>query len=488
MMKLDFLGTHLTTLRLTSLILQETGTYNPMFLRPYNMHVDTHTSNLITNRVIEFGQGRITGNLLAGVGAHVITPQAAPEAQILIPNNWDTPRIRFMLEVCCDFQVSQRLYYIQGYTSHHGVLIDGHGNIQIDPQMEFIINSIIGVTMTEIPTPMGPQRRPMVSESVHILDDPNWAGHMNSHLTYLMRPQDVFGGLQTSYMNTHGMVLDTRGIASRQPARSNRGNNIPTEYLAKIVDSNLRSKDQAGFNTKATDALTLAKEMVTEAPLSENPFIHRISDLTTVGVTNRFRFGTLEQIDPNINNVLKLTVINHQALTPLHQIGQTAYWEGTDRVTQAATILTQAVPAMMMELMISKLHFTSTNHADGCQMYTAIVDAKSLAAVDLTRNYDIFKHRFENEVMLDLTWGNQVGYTLQMQVDLFGETWISLGLDANPPMDFVVPSFADHLFVPVLTTNKDRLDFIVNDFEELLRHNGEGMRDMGPLPILRSPI
>jgi len=119
----------------------------------------------------------------------------------------------------------------------------------------------------------------------------------------------------------------------------------------------------------------------------------------------------------------------------------------------------------MMDLMINKIFFRSTNHDIGGIMNTVIIDAKSITNADLTQNFELFKRRLEKEILFDITYGNQDLYMLEMNIDLFGETTISLSVGNSPMTVFSTPSFCDSLMTPVITTNKDNFNALIHDFD-----------------------
>ena len=463
-------GKHAVSMRIGRLIMQETGTYNPHFQRSYQTYMDGDILNGITRRIDEFGSGKITGSLLSGVVGNVITPSPTPQGEIYIPNGWSEKRIRFLLELHCDYNIgTQMVYYLQGYTTYPGVTNTGH----VAPDMEFVVNSLIGVTRVNQVTPLGIIAKDMISESSQVLSDPNWQSPSQGNSMFMMRPQDIFRGMQTQYMQSSYAGadvshFDARSMLRREATRSSRVNNLPTNYVAKVIDGYCVGTDLAAYGQSDKDIVAASVEHVFETPLAENPFIRFISDRKGMGITNRFYFGDLEILDPNVSNVTNYTVTGQTQLTQVHHAGQTAYWNASDRETVVATVLSHAIPALMMELMISKVTFRSTNHDIGGNINTVIIDAKSLTNADLTRNFEIFKQRFEREVLFDITFGNQEPILLEMTVDLFGETWISISLGNSPMCQYCTASFCDNLLVPVIAGNKNMYDTVVSDFDHLV--------------------
>lgn len=456
----------ITNINVTRLVMQETGAYNPIYSRPYETDLNSTGLNLIAKRVEEFGGGKISGALLSGATCNIIAPSATAFQQVGIAGGWGDRRIRFMMEVqCLSSMGSMTIYYFQGYTNYTGV--SNTGNVATD--MEFTINSFIAVNRITQMTPMGMQVKDIVAESAHLLADGNWSGPYSGTAQYLMRPQDIFSGMHSAYLsNDQGATLDGRPLLKKEPSRSSRNNNLPANYIARIIDGYQVGQQLAEYGQGNQDILTRARTEVFEHPVYDNPFIRLISDGRSNGITNRFFFSDLERIDPGVKSVTNYMVLGATQSATLHQPGLTAYWTGSDRETVVATIISHAVPAIMMDLMISKIILRSTNHDLGGQMSTVIIDAKSLTTADLTRNFEIFKQRLEREVIYDFTFGNQEAYTLDITVDLFGETWISISLASGPVFQFVTPSFCDNLFTPVLASNREQYNAMIQDFETII--------------------
>lgn len=469
----DFNPRSVRSMRIAKVILQETGTYNPLFNRPYQTHVNDVTMDETIRRIDEFDRQAITGKMLVGIAGNILKPSATPGSEIAIPNGWNERRIRFVIEVHVEFSTgSTMLYYLQGYTDYPGVTLQG----AVAPDMQFIVNSIIGVSRTTIPTPAGMQTRDIVSESSQLLAD-NFGGYGGfQQQQFSMRPQDVFNGIQSQYLSSYtenpGNIMDTRSMIRREPLRSTRSNNVAASFMARVLDANQMGHQLSQYGQDDRDILSQSRFHVAEPPIHENIVIRTLSEMTGSFAKNRFTFSEFERLDPNVCNVTNyhapgamMQVSNH---LPVHQTGATEYWTGSDIVTQTATVLSNAVPALMMDLLISNVTFMSTNHTIGCVQDTRLVNAISLSSADMRQNYEVFRRRVESELLFDLTFGNQEAYTLNMTCDMFGETWIELSFAGYPSTQFVVPSFCDTLYAPVVTSNKDSFDVLVNDFNTLL--------------------
>lgn len=463
---------------ITRLVMQETGTYNPMFSRPFTTDMNGGASSAIAARVGEFGLKGVQPAALGNAALNFMKPSATPGSEILIPYGWQERRVRFVMEIVVDYSTGTRMsYFLQGYTDFPGVSQNGH----IAPDMTFIINSLVGVSKIMMTTPYGVQAVDKVVESSQILVE-NRHSPMAPHADrYMMRPQDVFVGMHSSYLRNSYQVddqadfMDSRILMRTEPVQSNRSNNVSSNYIAKVVDANTMGRELVGFGQDDADILTRSRgyAMGNEKSLLDNPVIRRLSELSGgMGVKNTFTFGDFERLDMNVRNVTDFITMGGAmqvgSITPIHQTGQTEYWVGSDLVTQQATILSQSIPALMMELLISNVSFVSTNHTIDCQMDTRLVHAMTLTSADLRQNYDLFVRRLEMEILNPMCFGGQESYTLDMRVDMFGETWINLSIGGTPPTQFVIPSFCDTLCSPVVTQDHNRFETLVHDFDMLL--------------------
>ncbi len=450
--------------------MQETGTYNPQFLRPYVTSFDGPTVDNVTERIVSAGAGRIDPSVLSGITSSFITPSPTPEAIIPIVNGWNEKRIRFLMEVEAQFQTGGSCKsYIQGYTDFPGIT----ANQSIAQDMNFYINSIVTTKITNEFTPSGLKRMETVADNSHLLSSNSWNGVSQPGQQKLMRPQDVFCNMQTSHLpniydSDQNSVLDGRTILRTEAVKSSRTNGLAANYATKIIDGYVVGAAVSDYGQNEMNILNRSKQEVAELRAGEDPFLSALASVTNYGISNHFKYSDVAKIDPNVDNVTNYTMMGSTQLSSIHSVGQTANWHGSDITTVSATVLSQSVPALMMELMLSRLVFKSTNHDIQGRINTAIIDARSFANIELSQLLNVFKSRLLTEILNNITSSNHISYMLEMRVDLLGETWIELSIDNNPPVVYVTPSFCDSLFVPVVTSNVSTIQNLTNDFSNLV--------------------
>lgn len=468
----DFGMRRILKFQIAKLLMIETGTYNEMYYRPYTTTITPYTMEDICNRVIQSGSGKVSGTVLAGAAQNILSPSATHQGLIDIPSGWRERRIRFILEAHCEFTLgSPLIYYIQGYTSYPGV---NPSTGSIAPDMEFIINSIETVVNTTLLTPVGVQSGSLMTESFQVLADNKWNGPFGPNNRYSMRPCDIFTGMQTAYYNgamdyvADVSFKDYRCVVKKEPMKSNRMNNIPVNYIGRVLEGYNNGISMADFGQGDKDIITMAKDSTYETPIGENPIIRMLGDIKGVGIVNRFYYGDLERLDPNVRNVTNFTVFGDAQRTTIPEAGSTEYWNGSDRTTVVATMLSSSIPAIMASLMLTKVTFRSTNHSVDGVPVTTIIDARSLITGDISRMCNAFKWRLHNEVINDMTYNNQELYFLDMDINIFGDTSMRIGLGGSQAVDYVVPTFCDTLFSPVLAPRKEVYEMVVHDFDTLV--------------------
>ena len=84
-------------LKLKRFQMWETGTYNRQWRRPYNTKIDGQTLKVLNERLQNYTN--FTPAALSGIANQFISPSTQPELLVPIKNDWNTPRIRFMMEI-----------------------------------------------------------------------------------------------------------------------------------------------------------------------------------------------------------------------------------------------------------------------------------------------------------------------------------------------------------------------------------------------------
>ena len=479
-------------LTVNKLLLQETGTYNPLHFRPYQTHIDGQTLDTIVARA-ESSVGSISNpSIFSGISSSVVSPSGTPGQQISIPYGWAERRIRFILELSLENNFNGvELLYFQGYTNYSGVTMSG----AVDPMMEFILNSYMRVTRTTMYTANGLQYVDRVTDSGQVINGMLMTENVSmvtpgyEHGVYTLRPQDVFVGISSIQVTEQyeaygrGAINDSRVAKTSDTQLSSRTNNIPTNYISKILGSYQTAADSQMYGHDTKNTINRAHEVSFEhdSRTKDNPFIRALSVCRGGGPNSLravFTARELESIDPMLSQKTQYVALTPVARSFLPQIGQAAHWSASDRETVLATMLSTSVPALMMELMISKIHVRTTNNTIGAKFETFIIDAKSISNADMSKMYGIFIQRLERELLFDMTFGSQEIVMLDMMLDMMGESSINISVNGSPTVLYQTPSFCDSLLAPVTTTSKDNYFQLCNDFGMIFNNMSSAVSDL----------
>lgn len=474
-------------IEIKKLIIQETGTYDDFYARPYSLTLSPYAINQVSDTLYNtMNSDNITGRALAGKTTDMLAPTAAPEKMVNIPYGWETRRLKFSMEVHEKRGGSVFIYHFQGYTDQPGITASGY----IDPEMLFVINSYTRIVRTLINTDYGTTLSDRVVESCNII---NTEGYLtgNGATGYGLRPQDVFTGASHQNMveglrnvNPENVVYDTRLDFDTDYKVSRRNNNIPTSYLSNILKNYRKSIDtvECSFG-EFNDAYNEGRWSSQEPEFGRIPFIRSLAATQGLVSTTTFKIGDLEKIDATVSHRVAYNRISQDNYGMLPYRGQMQHWLGQDRTTQVATILTNAIPGLMSQLGLTYINFSTTNEDEFGVITTIITNIMDLTGEDLTMKANSFKFILENEILRDISFNFEESFRINVNSHLYGDTMLSISLNGEAPVDYAAPTFCDSLMAPTLTYNRRAHDTYVHEFVNLLNNVGNVRPAPGQIQI-----
>lgn len=452
----------------------ETGTYNPLFSRNYTLNSSVSTVsdmvNSLSDRVSQ-SMCSVTPDLVAGVSSNLISQSPEVGPMLSIPNGWDLPRFRYNMRVRVDLTSGlHEIYDVQGYSEYLDV---SHTN-RIDPNMKMYINSITRVS--EYQDQFG--QTSLTSSGSSQIVNGAIAATPNSSGVFTMRPRDVLTEIQWQYLQEDAgtTYLDGRANITGKATGSTRTNAVPAIYLSELLGNWLDTvRDNDIANDKAVVSGTLNR--LQENFYEENKLIRELVRVQGIGNGGYFTMATLSMLDKTfeINSALMSNRLNVMLLGGATNqdtvtIGAGSNWNGRDIEAIWASSLAQSVPAIMSRYFVGKFAFTSTNMTIHGDFVTETVNMKS--ANQALMNIQVARslcRDVENLVMKDLTMNNLIKYNLSGEFDCYGDTKIVLGIEGRPPQTFFMPSFADSISTPVLTSDKRNLSNLALGMESVVR-------------------
>jgi len=472
-------------IRVVRFIIHETGTYNEQYRRPYVSQLTPQGLNQILETAIQ--SPRINAGIFSGLSNQVVAPSATYESAIQIPGGWGERRMKFMMHLEVRYKTGGTVQeVVTGWSETPAGAVSIYGTL--DPNTVFRINNTMIIRQQMMNTPYGNQMQSSITDCSHVLSDDTWSGIRNNNPKQLMmRPIDIFSGIMTSglqdELNSVGSY-DGSITLSNLATKSRRTNTISTNYLSDIIRNYTNASHQLGVGDDGTgnmDILSTAQGYAKEMSSARDPFMETIASMTGGAVTNTFTLTDIERLDPNAPNNTKYIKQSTTDKAMAHQAGQTQHWAGSDLHTHVATILSNAVPSIMMNHLITKIAFVSTNMDITGNLDTRIADLNGFVQnVDMSPHAQAFIAKLENEVLKDIIQNYQIGIGIQMQVDLLGDTWIKLNIN-NEEIDFVTPSFCDAVLVPVLTQNPQTSQQLAGDFKTLLDNISDYQSNYSPV-------
>ncbi len=451
------------------LLIKDTGTYEEQYRRPYTAEFTGHTASVFQEKLA--GVSKYTPSALSGIAEYFVHPTADFESKVLIPNGWGEKRMRFIMEIEHTWNMGATVsMVVLGYTTHVGVTHAGN----IDMNMEFYVNSILELKYANRHTPLGNQVIAQVNDSSHVFANNDWNDIYTSQKDNTMRPSDIFTLMDRTQCGSLGdNCFDARIAVTRNAIKSKRSNCLPSNYAAGILQSyNAANLTSGQMGAAEASVLESARGYAGESLASQDPFLVAVAHIREAGIGNVFTFQDLLRLDPNIARPEVTQVrfnVPTQRMQP-HHTGQTQHWGGTDTETLVATSLTQSVPGLLMETALAFIWFKATNYTLTNAAEIIPIDVKQFGSGDNTAPIDSFFYRLENEVLRGISKNNQMSYMLEMRVDLLGETWVSIAVNGGPSVDYVTPSFADALLVPVITSNDQHAVGVASNFDTLIHH------------------
>lgn len=447
----------------------DTGTYNPMYHRPYTTNADGQSMGILAD--MTRGGQQVSAATVARVASSIISPTTAGERLAVIDNGFDTARFRFLMDITINSGGGTRIRKIlTGYTDHPGATHTG----AIDPHMCMYVNNVITMRETQIGTAHGIQTATNVSGVDQILMG-RYSDYVQGDRDYTLRPEDVYRSMQlpaliNQYAQVHNVVNATSTFMGGPLAKAKRSNYNPAQYVSKMLkaDQQARAISEGGTDT-LDDVYENASALISEGTVREDQVLVWFSNQSDYHQSGFITWGQLLGVCPHLDSVTKILKYGGVHAKSLgHTVGQTEHWHGQNRETLIATQLSTSIPSMLMEGLIGFCAFTFTNETVTMEPVMEIqYEPMPMCLVDnydIRQSLDAFRIRFLVELANGITCNNEIGVSIFVVCDVYGDTKITVRVNSQPPVDFVSPTFADQTFSPLITGVYGALERAAADF------------------------
>lgn len=477
-------------------ILTQTGTYQEQAIRPF-------TTTIGPEHVAALEQSTMGGQnvgvaAVQSVASSVIRPNATVEGASSIIEGWNSRRFRFLMVVeeqhpFATNDRTRRVYF--GYTDHCDASVN-----HLDPNMRIYFNSETVIQDAVRTGPNGPIVETMVLSSNQIVSPVNNAGRIKSSYyatpsTYLLRPEDTFlhGGAThvADNLRASGILngdishhIDTRSLVGEggDYKYSQRRHTIPSRYLSESLKGFKHAVKEASLDRDFDHGMDRelmfneASSYVASPDITANTFFAILRDQAGFMEKGFITLSELNAIFPETSeryDVTKYALDDGRGIRRVSFVEDSEHWSGSDNITLAACTLGQVIPAVMMDNFIRSISFAATNgHGLGQfaiefhpHMLRSVVDGLQMAPY-----LQEFERRLIFDALVPLTYNNQVGFQVSMACDLAGESVIDIAMDGEPIRRYVVPTFTDSLFTPIITQSQDRQSTMASDLMFLIEN------------------
>lgn len=468
----------------------ESGTYNPVYMRPYETHYDEQIAQNYYNETQ--GGTKIVPAAFSNISSSILRPAAVHCGDITIDNGWNERRMSFIIEVAIPdtFGGSSKNVVLTGYTNHTDV---GRITNAFDENMRLYINTSTVITTLTQRMPNGTlAERKAIVDSSHLLNSTimnnirTTAAMQNAYqdnTLWYATPSNVINEMSNMYLtngNTSiGMygnneIMDFRQRTSEKDVkRSKRENTIPTAYLSKIlrgVNDNLTNMEM-GIGEDEHLALTNASMAVREEQATIDPLIVELSIHTGYSEYGYVTWRELRSIIPNLDaNTTYSTRASNVVQTniPDAESGNFQNWQGVSYETGIANSISQLVPAMMTTCMLGSLTFVFSNDNPTLAPTVRVTSGQvMIPGIPFQSMAQMFETRFLSEVAPMITDQGRTLVNLMVQSGLGTETFINISRNGEPDVPFCAPTFCDSLYTPILSPSQQNLTNMASDLQNI---------------------
>lgn len=468
----DHLGTIPTSnpslqfhVEIVDLILQETGTYNDHYNRPYKAVMSEDNINSILSSVIQ-------NNLQAGAG---IFASVAPEVLdiqgrvdstnlIHIPHGWGETRLRFMLQVRempIKFPGSVFYTFLQGFTESKDVSMQ---TSQINPDMKFFVNSWVRIQEYTEQTPNGPKKIQRVQNSAQAINGMLVADQTGLQQTKYMRPMDLIGKVQAD-VDTElrsGDVFDVRNtnLGGGNTAFNSYQNNTASHYLSRLMTPMAQAIQGIGVGNGHQGPIDTAVSFAAglEPSINDSPFLMLLNrQLQTIGGAT-FSMNELALLDPSVGTRTHLRPVDARFQGALSARGRTAGWDSSTSETILATKLVNSIPGFMWTCYLGMISLTITNGMPGGRAETRVHMLRPITNIAPPEYVSKFLMELESMIARDISYNNQLIFNVDINASIIGDIELHVSINGGAKVTFNAPAFGAGILNPVYTRDMESFD------------------------------
>lgn len=459
-------------MKIVKVLFMEIGANDQMFMRPFKANVDgeelAHLQDVTRNGT------NLTAAALSSVAADIMRPSATVSNSVDIVNGLSNGRLVFMMEVEWPAQAGTVMVeYLTGYTDEVGINAT-FGKHTYNPNMRLYFNNVIRGVRREDRNGFASRYSVRVRDSHQIISG-EYAPEINNlhNVPHLMRPQDVFTNVSMNECKAlvMGDVYDTRSTHGADKLQvSDRRNNIPSSYLSRLLNvwndhSDRDHRDEASMFSSMASVVAEPSVIKLRAisALATTTDLRRGGSVTWQELKNADELGQLEA------RTTAALALSRETRGNLSYVGQGQHWRGNDHHTIIATSISQSVPGIMSQLLLTAVEFSATNMTlDGTwQVTMENWESFNDDQYQVIEQVKMFQQRMISDLLQGVSANGLMTMALRCSFDVMAQTMIEVDFDGEV-VPFHAPSFCDGLFSNIRAPGTDALDDLSTGIHKLM--------------------
>ena len=455
---------------IVSLTLQETGTYDDQFSRPYQTHAqDERVANMIYD-VVDRNNYSPTSGAFNAVAPQILTvnPNVSDNALIRIPNGWSANRCRFFLEVReTSMGLGNETYFtfVQGFSDYFGI---NTATSSIDPNIRLFPNTFFRFQEITEQTPNGPRKGYRVVSSGQVLNGILTINNELSNSVNFLRPCDILAGVQVQFDQSlvSADVLDLRSMnpSGFNTVYSSFANNSPSEYLSRLLTPLGRSSLTVGYgpahSTFVDSAVTMAGSM--EPDVQSSVFMQTMIARLGPMSSSCFTMTDLAQLDATVGQRTSYRPVSREYQGRLPQRGMMNSWDDASVHTQIAAKIMNTLPGLMWEHFIGMISISMTNRiANGGPVLPMVDNVRLITKAAPRGMFERFIGMLSERMAVDISLNNAIDFDLNINASVLGEVTIMISV-AGVSKTYQAPAFGNGILNPTYANGTDSKTNLVN--------------------------
>ncbi len=494
--------------RVLAVMLMETGTYNPEFLRPYTVSVDRNDIQTIADIAEQNVGTMLNPALVGGVAGRVLrySSEVSRHDLVDIENGWDTRRLSFLIEVVEDSRPDYEygpsnkevVTYISGWTDRMDFATTARGDVAPPDDLSFYVANVHRI---ERETRRIHTNHQLIVPSYH---GTGYGGNNRGDL-YTVRPKDVFNDeMSRERTPADANRLNTANrLHGTMPRTSRSSNLLPSTYIASSVNALIRGETQRnthndgygnydtnrGHGGRANVYATASSLLTEQTAFERNSFMYLLRQQSTAfSAYTKFSWGDLTDIFSQdilrVTSLYKRKSVERRGDTRSRwaRAGDTAGWDCNENGgynAVFATALKQSLPAYALESMIYSCRIEATNIVSATERFNAIngvlitvSDVVFIARMPNSQEehylIDQMKTNIASNILRDVSLDNDIDYDVVVDLDWRNDSFFSVAIDGGRMVEFSSSSFSNSLTPPIITTNPHFTENIAADLKAVV--------------------